>query len=89
MLSSVLNTERAIQVNILIMRTFLRLRRLLATHEDLARKLEELEQKYDRQFAVVFEAIRELMTPLDPRRKQIGFHVKVAGITYRVVRRRK
>jgi DNA-binding PadR family transcriptional regulator len=88
MLSSVLNSERAIQVNVLIMRTFLRLRRLLATHEDLARKLEELEQKYDRQFAVVFEAIRELMAPFDPRRKQIGFHVKEARVAYRVARRR-
>lgn len=88
MLSSVLNSERAIQVNVLIMRTFLRLRRLLATHEDLARKLEELEQKYDRQFAVVFEAIRELMAPPDPRRKQIGFHVREARVTYRVAKRR-
>ena len=88
MLSSVLNTERAIQVNILIMRTFLRLRRLLATHEDLARKLKELEQKYDRQFAVVFEAIRKLMAPPDPHRKQIGFRVKEPGVAYRVTRRR-
>ncbi len=88
MLSSVLNSERAIQVNVLIMRTFLRLRRLLVTHEDLARKLEELERKYDRQFAVVFEAIRELMAPPDPRGKQIGFHVKEARVAYRVARRR-
>jgi len=88
MLSSVLNSERAIQVNILIMRTFLRLRRLLATHEDLARKLKELERKYDRKFAVVFEAIRELMAPPDPARKQIGFHVKEARVAYRVARRR-
>lgn len=88
MLSSVLNSERAIQVNILIMRTFLRLRRLLATHEDLARKLEELEQKYDRQFAVVFDAIRELMAPSGPPGRQIGFHVKEAGVAYRVARRR-
>lgn len=88
MLSSVLNSERAIQVNILIMRTFLRLRRLLATHEDLARKLKELERKYDRKFAVVFEAIRELMAPPDPARKQIGFHVKEGRVAYRVARRR-
>jgi hypothetical protein len=88
MLSSVLNSERAIQVNILIMRTFLRLRRLLATHEDLARKLEELERKYDRQFAVVFEAIHELMAPPVPPRKQIGFRVKEARVAYRVARRR-
>ena len=88
MLSSVLNSERAIQVNIQIMRTFLRLRRLLATHEDLARKLEELEQRYDRQFAVVFDAIRELMAPSGPPGRQIGFHVKEAGVAYRVARRR-
>jgi hypothetical protein len=88
MLSSVLNSERAIQVNILIMRTFLRLRRLLATHEDLARKLKELERKYDRKFAVVFEAIRELMAPPDPARKQIGFHVKEGQVAHRVARRR-
>jgi len=54
MLSSVLNSERAVQVNILIMRTFVRLRRILSTHADLSRKLEELERKYDRQFAGVF-----------------------------------
>lgn len=87
MLSSVLNSERAIQVNILIMRMFLRLRRLLATHEDLTRKLEELERKYDRPFAVVFEAIRDLMTPSNPTRKQIGFHVKERRAVYRVARR--
>jgi len=54
MLSSVLHSDRAIQVNIAIMRAFVRLRRLLSTHRDLARKLDELEQKYDKRFAVVF-----------------------------------
>src|SRR5205814_3659838 len=63
MLSSVLNSERAIEVNIAIMRAFVRLRAMLATHADLARRLNELEQKYDEQFRVVFEAIRELMAP--------------------------
>lgn len=61
MLSGVLNSKRAVQVNIEIMRAFVRLRRLLATHKDLRRKIEELEAKYDQQFAIVFEAIRELM----------------------------
>src|SRR5215469_4158509 len=63
MLSSVLNSERAIEVNIAIMRAFVRLRVMLATHADLARRLNELEQKYDEQFRVVFEAIHELITP--------------------------
>jgi len=63
MLSSVLNSERAIKVNIEIMRAFVRLRRMLASHADLARRLEALEKKYDAQFKVVFEAIRELMKP--------------------------
>ena len=74
MLSSVLRSDRAVQVNIQIMRTFVELRRLLATHEDLARKLSALERKYDRQFKVVFDAIRELMAPRDPKpRRRIGF----------------
>jgi hypothetical protein len=74
MLSSVLNSERAIDVNIAIMREFVRLREMMATHKDLARKLEGLEKKYDAQFKVVFEAIRQLMTPpADPRRGRIGF----------------
>ena len=73
MLSSVLSSERAIQVNIEIMRTFVRLRLLLASNAELAKKLEELELKYDHQFKVVFDAIRKLMIPSEPKRKQIGF----------------
>jgi hypothetical protein len=73
MLSSVLRSERAVKVNIQVMRTFVKLRRMLATHEDLARKLDALERKYDRQFKAVFDAIRELMTPPDPKlRRRIG-----------------
>ena len=63
MLSSVLRSPRAVQVNIAIMRAFVRLRQLLASHEELARKLEELERRYDDQFGQVFDAIRELMAP--------------------------
>lgn len=74
MLSSVLNSPRAIAVNIEIMRTFIRLRRMLASHADLARKLEALEKKYDAQFKVVFDAIRQLMAPPEPKRRRIGFH---------------
>jgi hypothetical protein len=74
MLSSVLNSRRAIQVNIEIMRAFVRLRRMLASNADLARKLATLEKKYDAQFRVVFDAIRELMTPPVPEKKRsIGF----------------
>lgn len=75
MLSSVLRSPRAIQVNIAIMRTFVALRRMLASHAGLARKLEILERKYDAQFKVVFDAIRELMADSKPRpRGEIGFH---------------
>jgi phage regulator Rha-like protein len=73
MLSSVLRSKRAVQVNVEIMRTFVRLRRMLASHEDLARKLDALEKKYDAQFKAVFDAIRQLMTPPAPKRRQIGF----------------
>ncbi|HBB86717.1 MAG TPA: DNA-binding protein [Blastocatellia bacterium] len=73
MLSSVLRSKQAIAVNVEIMRTFVRLRRMLASNAELATKLEELEKKYDRQFRVVFDAIRQLMTPPEPRRKEIGF----------------
>ena len=77
MLSSVLDSERAILVNVEIMRTFVRLREILATHKYLARKLEELEKKYDEQFAVVFDAIRELMKPPEPPpKRRIGFGVE-------------
>ena len=74
MLSSVLRSSRAVEVNIAIMRTFVQLRRLMETNRDLARKIEALEKKYDQQFAVVFAAIKELITPPVPPRKQIGFH---------------
>jgi hypothetical protein len=73
MLSSVLHSPRAVQVNIEIMRTFVRLRRILASHAELAGRLEKLEQKYDAQFRVVFEAIRKMMKPEEKGRKEIGF----------------
>jgi len=78
MLSSVLNSPRAIQVNIEIMRAFVRLRQLLGSNAELARKLAALERKYDRKFKIVFDAIRELMAgpapAYDPSRREIGFH---------------
>lgn len=74
MLSSVLRSEQAVHVNIEIMRAFVKLRQMLADNEQLARKLMALERKYDAQFKVVFEAIRELMTPPEPKKKRsIGF----------------
>ena len=73
MLSSVLRSQRAVQVNIEIMRAFIRLRQMLASNAELARKLDELEKKYDAQFKEVFEAIRQLMTPPEPKRRPIGF----------------
>jgi hypothetical protein len=74
MLSSVLRSRRAVCVNIEIMRAFVRLRQLLNTHTELARKLEALEKKYDSQFKVVFDAIRQLMTPPEREKREIGFH---------------
>jgi hypothetical protein len=74
MLSSVLTSDRAAAVNIAIMRAFVRLREMLLSNAGLARKLDALEKKYDAQFKVVFDAIRELMTLPEPTRRQIGFH---------------
>jgi hypothetical protein len=76
MLSSVLRSQRAIHVNIEIMRAFVRLRRILASHAQLGRKLDALEKKYDSQFKLVFDAIRELMTPPPSNRRAIGFTQK-------------
>lgn len=70
MFSSVLRGQRAVLVNIEIMRAFVRLRQVLVSHADRARKLGVLEKKYDAQFKVVFDAIRELMTPSDPKKKR-------------------
>lgn len=74
MLSSVLNSERAIMVNIQIMRAFAQLRRMLLTNRDLKRKIEEMEKRYDKQFAIVFQAIKQLLEPLpEQKRRTIGF----------------
>jgi len=73
MLSSVLNSQRAVCVNIQIMRTFTRLRKMLLSHEELRRKLEAMEQQYDHQFKVVFEAIKQLLESGDQPKKKIGF----------------
>ena len=75
MLSSVVNSRRAIQVNILIMRAFVKMRQMASSHKDLLQKVEEMEKRYDEQFRVVFEAIRQLMAPPEKPRKKIGFEV--------------
>jgi len=76
MLSGILKNDRAVEVNIAIMRTFVKLRRMLESNTELSNKLNELESKYDEQFRMVFEAIRELMIPLKPKKNPIGFHVR-------------
>ncbi len=76
MLSTVLHSPRAVLVNIEIMRAFVKLREIFATHKDLARKLEDLEKKYDSQFKIVFDAIRQLMLPSDKPKRRIGFDVE-------------
>jgi len=82
MLSGILNSPRAVQVNIEIMRAFVRLRQMLSAHKDLERKLHALERKYDKQFKVVFDAIRALMAPPEKPRKKIGFEVKEPKARY-------
>jgi hypothetical protein len=76
MLANVLNSERATQTSVQVVRAFVRLRQMLASNAELARKLESLEKKYDAQFKVVFDAIRQLMSPTVRPKGEIGFHVK-------------
>lgn len=77
-----MNSTRAVQVNIEIMRAFVRLRQILSTHKDLERKLIALEKKYDEQFKVVFDAIRALMAPAQKPKRKIGFEVKEPKARY-------
>jgi hypothetical protein len=76
MLSSVLRSQRAVQVNIEIMRSFVRLREMLSSNRDLARRLDELEKRYDAQFKAVFDAIRQLMAPPVASKRRLGFRTK-------------
>jgi hypothetical protein len=87
MLSSVLRSRRAIEGNLQIMRTFVRLRQMLASHSELARKLAALEKKYDAQFRVVFNAILALTAKPEKPNRQIGFEVKEKGAVYRTKRK--
>jgi predicted XRE-type DNA-binding protein len=77
MLSSVLNSTRAIEMNIAIMRVFVRIRELMLSHKDIARRLDDLEQKYDGQFAAIFDAIRRLIVEKEKPRPKIGFNTKL------------
>jgi hypothetical protein len=82
MLSGILNSNRAIEANIQIMRAFVKLREMIASNKDLSRRLDDLEKKYDSQFKVVFEAIRQLMTPPVSKKRKIGFHLKEKQARY-------
>lgn len=85
MLSSVLNSERAIQVNIAIIRAFVKLKEILSTNKELAGKLAELERKmerHDKEIKVIFDAIRQLMAPPEPKEKKIGFRIRERGTRY-------
>ncbi len=86
MLSSVLRSPRAVQVNIEIMRAFVRLRQMLTSNAELARRLDNLEKKYDARFKTVFDVIRALMAPARTPRRPIGFRVEETGARYRVRR---
>jgi hypothetical protein len=89
MLSTVLRSARAIDVNIAIIRTFVKLRQMLESHVKLARKLADMEAKYDEQFQVVFDALNELMTPPQPQRTPIGFSAKESGPRYSTPRKKQ
>jgi hypothetical protein len=82
MLSSVLRSKRAVHANIEIMRAFVRIRQILASNTQLARRLDALEKKYDAQFKVVFDAIRQLMAPPEPKKRKIGFLVEEKAAAY-------
>ncbi len=85
MLSSVLRSERAVQVNIAVMRAFVKLREILSTHKELAQKLKELEYKietHDEQITAIFEAINQLLTPPPAPKRKIGFEIKEKGVKY-------
>jgi len=91
MLSSILNSEQAIKINIAIMRAFVKLREILSTHKELAHKLAQLEQKiekHDEEIKVVFDAIRQLMSTPEPKKKKIGFIVRERSAQYRTLSRK-
>ncbi len=82
MAANVLNSPRAVQMSVFVVRAFVRLRQMIASHKNLTRRLNELEKKYDAQFKVVFDAIRQLMTPPEAKKRKIGFLVKEKAARY-------
>ena len=89
MLSSILNSDRAINVNIEIMRTFTRLRNILSTNKKLSEKLKELEKKYDEQFSIIFNAIDQMMQPPEKPKRPFGFSVEEPIVPYKVKKKSK
>jgi hypothetical protein len=87
MAANVLRSPRAVEMSVFVVRAFVRLRQWLAGHAELSHRLDELERKYDSQFRVIFEAIRQLMTPPGRKRKEIGFHVREPRPVYRTHRK--
>lgn len=83
MLANVLNSPRAIQVGLQIVRTYVRLRELLASNAELARRTDELEEKYDNQLKIVFDTLRQLLQPPEKPKKPIGFRIRESGAAYR------
>lgn len=88
MAATILNSPVAVRASIQVVRAFVRLREMIASHKDLAKRLDELEKKYDAQFRVVFDAIRHLMAQPEPKEKKIGFRVRERGARYKISRRR-
>ena len=80
MLSSVLRSRRAVQVNVAIIRTFVRLREMLSTHEDLRRKMDAMEKRYDARFQAVFDNFRQMLETPVPMKKAIGFHARFVPV---------
>jgi len=89
MLAAVLNSPIAVQTSVLVVRAFVKLRQMLASNAELARKLNEMEKKYDAQFKIVFDAIRQLMTPPEPKKRKIGFEVRERKARYGTAGRKR
>ena len=89
MAANVLNSPRAVEMSVFVVRAFVRLRQWLAHHAELSRRLDELERKYDSQFKDVFEAIRQLMTPPARKRKEVGLHVREPRPVYKTRKKRR
>ena len=89
MAATVLNSKQAVAMSVYVVRTFIRLRQMLASNAEVARKLEAIEKKYDAQFKVVFDAIRKLMAQPEPKEKKIGFRVRERGARCKISRRGK